>query len=80
MQNIAQLIRVYGHKNNSQIWILCVINNSSKDFKIEGVLYRDSFNLMNFITNNIPIGSKVVMDSLYNFLDMANSGYSGGQF
>ena len=29
---------MFRHKNNSQIWILGTINNSKKDFRIEGVL------------------------------------------
>ena len=32
-------------QNNSQIWILGAINNSSKDFRIEGILNRDTFNI-----------------------------------
>ena len=80
---------LFGHKNNSQIWILGAINNSTKDFRLEGVLNRDTHNLKKFITNYIPIGNKVVTDSWsgYNFLDMPNSGYihlkhnhRGGQF
>ena len=39
------------------------INNNSKDFRIEGVLNRDTFNLKNFIISYIPIESKVVTDS-----------------
>ena len=80
---------LFGHKNISQIWILGAINNSTKDFRLEELLNRDTHILKNFITNYIPIKSKVVTDSWsgYNFLEMPNSGYihlkhnqSGGQF
>ena len=53
---------LFGHKNNSQIWILGGINKLTKDCRLEG-LNRDTHNLKNFITNYIPIESKVVKDS-----------------
>ena len=45
---------LFGHKKNSQIWILCAINNTTKGFRLEGVLNRDTHNMKNFITNYIP--------------------------
>ena len=30
------------HKNGRQIWLLVVINNQTKDFRIEGTFNRDS--------------------------------------
>ena len=67
---------LFRQKSNSQIWILGAINNNTKDFRL-GVLNRDTHNLKNFITNYIPLGSKIVTISWcgYNFLDMPNSGY-----
>ena len=54
---------LFGHKSNSQISKVGAINNSTKDFRLEGVLNRDTHYLKNFITNYIPLGSKVVIDS-----------------
>lgn len=42
-----------GHRNNAQIWILGVINNRTRDFRIEGVLNRDSETLKKFITAHL---------------------------
>ena len=39
------------HHNYKQIWLLEVINNSTKNFRIVGSYNRDSFTLSRFIKN-----------------------------
>ena len=61
-----------GHRNDTQIWIVGAIHYRNRDFRIEGVLNRDS------ITAYVPAGSNIVADQWegYNFLDYNNSGYT----
>ena len=40
---------MFGHKNNKQIWMLGAINTITKDFRIEGVLFRDAETLNNLL-------------------------------
>ena len=40
---------IFGHKSNKQIWMLGAINTITKDFRIEGVLFRDAETLNNLL-------------------------------
>ena len=55
--------------------MLLAINNSIKDFRIEGVLSSDAETLKKFITTYIPIGSNVTTDGWngYTFLNALES-------
>ena len=68
---------LFCHKNDSQIWIVGAVNNNTKDFRLEGVLSRDSNILKKFVHKYIPKGNHIVSDGWagYHFLDLPNSGY-----
>lgn len=66
------------HINNKQIWLLSIINNTSKEFSIKVSYNRDSGTLANYIQKYIEIENTIISNgcSGYNFLDSAQSGYS----
>ena len=66
------------HKHNKQIWLIGIINNITKDFRIEGTLNRDSDTLKNFIVKYVDKGNTIISDGWadYGFLNSPNSGYS----
>ena len=66
------------HKKGRQIWLLGVINNQSKEFRIEGTFNRDASTIAKFIQNYIEKGNTIVFDMWagFHFLDDANSGYT----
>ena len=68
---------LFCHKNDKQIWIVGAVNNNTKDFRLEGVLSRDSAILKKFVHKYIPQGNNIVSDQWagYNFLDLPDSGY-----
>ena len=77
------------HRNNRQIWLLGIINNTTKDFRIEGTYERTTSAIKKFITFNVKSGNNIITDGFtsYNFLDRIDSGYthfkhdhSGGDF
>ena len=70
------------HKNNRQIWPLGIINNSTKEFRIEGIYERTTDAIKNFITLNAKSGNNIITDGLtsYNFLDRIDSGYTHIKF
>lgn len=65
-------------KNNAQIRIVGITNNNTKDFRLEGVLVRDSNTLEKFVTKFVPKGTHIVTDGWagYNFINSPNSGYA----
>ena len=66
-----------GHKNNSQLWLIGIINNSTKDYRIEATFQRDVNTMKEFITKYTIRGNNIITDgfSAYNFLNYNNSGY-----
>lgn len=42
---------LFGHRDNAQIWILGIIDTSSKEFRIEGSLSRNSETLKKLSIN-----------------------------
>lgn len=42
---------LFSHKQNKQIWLLGIINNSTKEFRIEGTYSRDAITLEKILTN-----------------------------
>ena len=65
------------HHNNKQIWLLGVINNTTKNFRIIGSFNRDASTLSRFIKKFVRTGNQIVTDSWggYNWIDSAESGY-----
>ena len=45
-------------KNNTQIWILGIINNASKEFRLEATKTRDSSTLKKFVKKFVATGIK----------------------
>jgi len=68
---------LFCHKNEQQIWIVGAVNNNTKDFRLEGVISRDSAILKKFIYKYIQKGNNIVSDQWpgYNFLSLPDSGY-----
>ena len=58
--------------------MLGIINNSTKEFRIEGTYSRDAITLEKFITKFVKKGNNIISDGWedYQFLDSPNSGYS----
>jgi len=65
------------HNNNRQIWLLGIINNRNKQFRIVGTLSREGTTLKKIIEKFIFRGNTIVTDHWqgYNWLDSKNSGY-----
>ena len=68
---------LFNHYNNDQIWLLGVVNNSTKQFRIVGTLSRDANAISKFIKKFILPGNIIISDSWggYNWLNHPNSGY-----
>ena len=68
---------LFSHRNGKQIWILGIINNTSKEFRLEGSYKRDARTLESFIKKFVQNGNNIITDgwSGYDFLDRPNSGY-----
>ena len=62
---------------DTHVWLLGIIDNETKDFRIEPTLSRDSATLKNFINKYIPTGNYIVTDGWrgYDFLEAPDSGY-----
>lgn len=57
--------------------MLGIINNSTKEFRIEASFERDTPTIKKFISKYVETGNNIVSDgwSSYNYLDNINSGY-----
>ena len=62
---------------NTSIWLLGIIDNETKNFRISPTIERDTSNLKAFITKHVERGNHIVTDGWngYDFLDAPNSGY-----
>ena len=54
--------RLINHKDNKQIWLLGIINNSTKEFRIEASYSRDGDTLSKFINLYVETGNTIVSD------------------
>ena len=65
------------HKNGRQLWLLGIIKNTSKEFRIEASFLRDIPTIKIFIKKFVETGNTIVTDcrNAYNYLDNAHSGY-----
>ena len=63
--------------SSTHIWLLGIIDNQNKQFRLTHTLKRDAVTLKNFIEKHVPRGNRIVTDgwSGYDFLDHPNSGY-----
>lgn len=68
---------LFGHCHGNQIWILGIINNNTKEFRLEGSFNRDSVTLEKFIKKFVLTGNNIITDGWggYDYLDLPNSGY-----
>ena len=59
-----------GHKNNSQLCLIGIINNSTKDYRIETTFQIDDNNMKECITKYIPRRNNIIKVgfSAYKFL------------
>lgn len=66
------------YSNNIQIWLLGVVNNNNKQFRIVGTTSRDANAISKFIQKFIFPGNAIISDSWprYNWLNDAYPGYS----
>ena len=66
-----------GHKNGKQLWLLGIIKNTSKKFRIEASFLRDTPTVKKFINKFVETGNPILTDcwNAYNFVDNAHSGY-----
>jgi len=65
------------HRDKEQLWLLGAIDNSSKDFRLEASIRRDSQTLEKFIKKYLEKGNTVITDGWlgYSFLDNGDSCY-----
>ncbi len=67
------------HKDNKQVWLLGIINNSTKEFRIriEVSFSREGQTLSKFIKLYVETGNTIISDGWYgyNFLNSESSGY-----
>lgn len=63
--------------NHAQIWVLGIIENTTKQFRIVATKNRNSDNLSKFITTFVPKGNYIISDGWqgYQWLDNILSGY-----
>ena len=68
---------LFAHSHNKHVWILGIIDNTSKDFRLDGTFNRDTNSLKNFITKYVKTGNTIISDSwrAYNFIGQNDSGY-----
>ena len=59
------------------MWVIGLINNSTKAFRTQATYIRDENTLSKFIKKYVPRGNYIISDGwpAYNFLDSPNSGY-----
>ena len=46
--------------NNKSIWLLGIINNNTKNFRIEPVINRDADTIKTFLTKYVGSGNRIV--------------------
>ena len=58
-------------KDHSQVYVLDIIDNSKKDFRLEGTILRDSETLKKFVKKFVTPGNTIVTEgwSGYSFLE-----------
>ena len=73
---------LFRHSDNAQIWILGIIDTSSKEFRLERYLSRNSEILKKFISKFAKSGNTIISDHWigYDFLDRMDSGHSHIKF
>ena len=66
----------FTHLNGDQIWVLNLVNTTTKDFRLVVTKNRNTKTLQKFICKYVPPGNNIVTDRWngYNFLN--NIGYT----
>ena len=66
-----------GHKKGRALWLLGIIKNSTKEFRIEANFERDTATIKKFINKFVDKGNTIISNgwSSYNYLDNPDSGY-----
>ena len=54
---------LFVHSNNKQVWIFGIIDNTNKDFRLDGTFNRDTASLKNFISKYVKTGNTIITDS-----------------
>ena len=59
------------------MWLIGIINNTTKDYRIEATFQRNSNTMKEFITKFVSRGNNIINDgfSAYNILEDNSSGY-----
>jgi len=62
---------LFTHHNQKQIWILGIVNNSTKEFRLEASYNRDADSMEKFLTNNAKGGNTIISNrwGSYSFMD-----------
>ena len=75
--NISVDESLFVHINNRQIWVVGLINNYSREIRLEIVENRSAETMKKIITTLIPKGNRIITDAAacYNWLNDPDSGY-----
>ena len=68
---------MFGHEFGEPVWILGIINNTNKDFRLEIANSRDTNTIKAFISWHVKKGNKICTDGWpsYDYLNEPDSGY-----
>ena len=68
---------MFGHEFDEPVWILGIINNTNKDFRLEIANSRDTNTIKAFISRHVKKGNKICTDGWpsYDYLDEPDSDY-----
>ena len=69
---------MFGHEFSEPVWILYIINNTNKDFRLEIANSRDTNTIKAFISRHVKKGNKIFTDGWpsYDYLDEHDSDYT----
>jgi transposase-like protein len=75
--NISVDESLFVHINNQQLWVVGIINNNSREIRLEIVENRSAETMKKIITTLIPKGNRIITDAAacYNWLNDPDSGY-----
>ena len=57
------------------IRVLCIINNSTKEFRLECIIRRDEITLTKFIKKFVEPGNNIISDGWAGYHNLENEGY-----
>ena len=62
-------------KDHSKVYVLGIIDNSSKDFRLEGTILRDAETLKKFVKKFVAPGNTIVTDGWLGYSFLEDEGY-----